>query len=76
MEKVHNAKTTQQNNKSLLIAGFFIQVECCICGMEATFSGCTKTETLKHMTSEGWRDLDSDFYGMIGHYCGCHYETT
>ena len=25
------------------------------------------------MTDSGWRDIDSDIYGVTGFYCGCDY---
>jgi len=57
-------------------AGFFIEVECCMCGETAVFAEATKKWLRDKLKEEGWRELDSDENMVTGHYCGCNYLNT
>ncbi len=74
MEKIYSSKDTITRNFKYLRQGYFIEVECCFCPRTASFFGETTQEVLEEMTSEGWRDIDSDEFQVRGHYCGCDYQ--
>jgi hypothetical protein len=74
MEKIHSISDTHKLNKALVQKGYYIALECCMCRNEETIVGDTQDDTLKNMTDAGWRDIDSDMYGVTGYYCGCDYK--
>ena len=73
MEKIYSIKQTHKNNYAIIQKGFFLDVECCMCSSVHTFASSTKDEVMNLMTDSGWRDIDSDIYGVTGFYCGCDY---
>jgi hypothetical protein len=54
--------------------GFYIQMECAMCMCQATFAEDTEDELQKKLDEEGWKEIDSDEYQLIGHHCGCDYR--
>lgn len=53
--------------------GFFIHLECCMCGETSCFGGESKDEVLEAIDETEWVNLDSDEYQVSGFYCGCDY---
>jgi hypothetical protein len=74
MEKIYSEKDTITRNFRHVTKGYYIECECCFCGSTAVFFGEKRQEVLKQMTSEGWRDINSDDFQTMGHYCGCDYQ--
>lgn len=54
--------------------GCFIELNCCICNREETLAAATKKELSVKIKENGWSDLESDLYGVMGYYCGCDYK--
>jgi len=62
------------------MCGYYIELECSIC-MESKeiLAADSKKELfdkLKEKTEQGnkWRNINSDFYGILGLHCGCDYK--
>ena len=49
--------------------------KCFICEEPIQITGETPQQLLENLKQAGYSTLDSDFFGMIGFYCGCDYET-
>ncbi len=64
-------KTPIRQKDSGMIAGFYIDMECCICGHEKSVTGRSKKDVVDRAADLGWKDLNSDTYGTTGYYCGC-----
>ena len=47
---------------------------CCICDTEFDVSGDTEKELFENIKKAGWKNLESDQYGIIGYWCGCEYS--
>lgn len=60
--------------KEDMAKGVYIELDCCMCGDETTFGASTKEELQEILKEEGWSELESDEYGLIGHWCGCDYR--
>lgn len=45
-----------------------------MCDYERTYAAYTSKELQKILDEEGWKELNSDEYQLIGHYCGCDYR--
>jgi len=56
------------------LQGFFIEIECCMCGNKQTIAEISKKELHALVKKEGWRNLNSDDYGLTGWYDGCDYK--
>lgn len=74
MEKVKTINQTHKAYSHEIAKGFYIQAECCMCGTKSLFVGETEKEALTSMTNEGWRELESDLFGLVGNWCGCDYK--
>jgi|GEM_PF-7081075 len=53
--------------------GVFIELECCMCYHTQTIAAYTKKDLIAKVKEEGWKNLNSDQYQIIGYYCGCDY---
>ncbi len=67
-------KTPIRQKDHGITSGFYIDVNCCICGCEKNFGASSKKDLIDKLKEEGWSDLDSDIYGTVGYYCGCDYK--
>lgn len=54
--------------------GFYIELSCCMCADEKTYAADNSEELQKLLDKEGWKELESDEYQLIGHHCGCDYR--
>lgn len=68
MEKIRDIQPKDFNK------GYYIEVSCCLCQNTASFGATTKKELKGILNAEGWKELNSDEYALIGHYCGCDYQ--
>lgn len=53
--------------------GVYIELECCMCGKHEIFADSYIEKVMQIIRDGGWYSIDSDKYGVIGHYCGCEY---
>lgn len=45
------------------------EIECCMCGKTREYTAYTKEGLLHDIKEEGWTNIDSDRYKIIGHLC-------
>lgn len=69
MEKITRIPSTEIG----ITKGYYIELECYMCGHNETIVGDTKSELMKNVTEAGWKRLSSDEYQATGHYDGCDY---
>ncbi len=69
MEKITNIA-----QKEITAQGYFIEANCCMCNREQIFADYTKKDVLEKLKEEGWKNINSDMYGIMGYYCGCDYK--
>ena len=54
--------------------GYFIELQCAFCRNETTVAASSKKELHDKVKDSGWKNIDSDKYQLIGHWCGCDYK--
>ena len=54
--------------------GYYIELNCPYCYREVMLGAETKKELSEEIKKEGWKWLNSDFYGQVGYWCGCSYR--
>lgn len=60
--------------ESDFIKGVYIELECCMCGEQKTIAARNPKELSNTLDEEGWKEIDSDKFALIGHHCGCDYR--
>lgn len=50
-----------------------VKDSCCMCGNEMCYAGDSEDDILKDIHNDGWTELNSDEYMLIGFWCGCDY---
>ena len=71
MNKMEKTKSIPTKDFS---KGFFIELDCCMCGHKETIGATTQKELKDILNDLGWKEINSDKYAVIGHYCGCDYR--
>ena len=50
--------------------GFFIELECFVCGQDEIITFNTQKGLLLMVNNKGWRCVNSDMHQTNGHWCG------
>jgi ribosomal protein S27E len=73
MEK-HSKKETKKEVKRFIETGFYLELECCMCGHKQTVAANTPAQLCNEVVNADWRHLDSDEYGLSGWWDSCDYK--
>jgi hypothetical protein len=49
--------------------------ECFVCGEPIKAKAHSLEGLIKKLKRKGYKKLDSDYFGAVGYWCGCEYDT-
>lgn len=67
------SKTNITRKTDVIEQGYYVKLECCMCTNEEMFAANSLDDLEKDISESEWVNLDSDVFGLTGHWCGCDY---